>query len=94
MATYEITVTVSAGADPTGNSLDAKAIFEDGQEDIANDIAYLDGLGGYNPVVVQTAGRSGSEKVWIQLFQLDTNFNAIQLHLIGPYLLSDIGVVT
>lgn len=93
MAVYQITITATKGADPSGNNLAVVAIFDDGSDQPGDGQGALNGSGGYNPVVVTTPDLTGSEQVWIELVELDTGFTAIKVNLIGPYLLSDIGTV-
>jgi len=98
MAYYEFTLTVVNGA--TADKFVAQTIFEDGQV-VYQPGGPVDRSGNGYPSVTFTSSAAsggpvdltGSESVWFQLTELDANFKAVSVHIIGPYIVSEVGVV-
>ncbi|MBY5961882.1 hypothetical protein [Marinobacter nauticus] len=99
MAYYDFTLTVVNGA--TADKFVATALFEGGQNAFQSGGPVDRSGNGYPSVTVKSSGASGgspvdltgSESVWFQLSELDANFKAVSMRIIGPYIVSEVGVV-
>lgn len=106
MAYYRFELDVENGADPSGENLFASGMFDSGGEAALNgNFGYGPGVsdnqGGYTTCHVSTepdvqVGYSGydltgSELVWFTIIELDASGGALNMYMIGPYTVSDIG---